>query len=217
MVEVTATKPQKNQKRVNVFLDGKYCFSLDLETFLKSGLKAGQILTQKELEKFLFTSFFEKLKARSLNFLSYRPRSEKEVSNYLDQKLFKLSVVEQKFKKLLKEKVIDDLKRQKLINDQDFALWWRDQRLGFKNFGREKIRVELRQKGIKKEIIDKVLEKISEKELLKMAGTLIAKKIKNLKELEDRKIKKHLVDYLQRRGFNWPTIKKAIDDFKTKD
>jgi len=39
MPVITSIKAQKNQKRVNIYLDGKFSFGLDLENFMKLQLK----------------------------------------------------------------------------------------------------------------------------------------------------------------------------------
>ena len=42
---ITAIKSQKKKERVNVYLDDKFGFGIDLENFIKLGLKVEQELT----------------------------------------------------------------------------------------------------------------------------------------------------------------------------
>ncbi|MFC1727565.1 hypothetical protein ACFL0Y_03510 [Patescibacteria group bacterium] len=42
MPQVTKITSQKSQKRVNIYLDGKFTFGLDMDNFIKAGLKVGQ-------------------------------------------------------------------------------------------------------------------------------------------------------------------------------
>lgn len=83
---ITKLKAQKNKNRVNLFLDNKFAFGLSLNEVVKLGLAVGQELSQKEIEKIAFSSQLEKLYNKTLNLLSYRPRSEKEIRNYLRKK-----------------------------------------------------------------------------------------------------------------------------------
>ena len=39
---ITAIKPQKNKKRVNIHLERKFGFGIELENFVKFGLKVEQ-------------------------------------------------------------------------------------------------------------------------------------------------------------------------------
>jgi len=87
MSEVTAIEPQKKKERFNIFVDGKFAFGLDAETLVKSGLKVGQEISEKEIEKLVFENEVRKLMEKALHFLSFRPRSESEVSQYLRRRL----------------------------------------------------------------------------------------------------------------------------------
>lgn len=217
MPQVTSLKLQKNKKRVNVYLDEKFAFGLDLETVTAFGLNQGQILTQHQVEKLFFDSFFGKLYNRTLNFLSYRPRSEKEVKDYLYKKLYKLKEIDQIFKEELKEKILEKLKKQKLLDDFEFTSWWVNQRLDFKFFGQQRLRAELMTKGIKKEIIESVLAKIDQEKLLDLAKKLLQKKKRLYRKLDPKKLKEKLIGHLKRRGFSWEIMKTAIDDCLSED
>ena len=86
MAKITRLKAQKNKKRVNVYLDGQFAFGLDADNLLKAGLKVGQELTEKQVENLVFKNESQKLLDKACRFLSYRPRSEKEVRDYLKRK-----------------------------------------------------------------------------------------------------------------------------------
>lgn len=216
-MKITSLKLQKNKTRVNVFLDGKFAFGLDLETVTELGLYKGQVLTRKRIDQLLFNSFFEKLYNRVLNFLSYRPRSEKEVKDYLYKRFQKVGKIDAVWQEKLQEKIFKKLRKQKLLDDLEFASWWLNQRLDFKFFGKRRLQAELFAKGIKREIIDKLLAEIKEEKLLKLAKKLLEKKKKIYKNLGHWRRKEKLIGHLQRRGFSWEIIKTAIDDFMKKD
>src|SRR5436309_3472887 len=83
--------------------------------------------------------------ARALRFLQIRPRSEKEIIDYLTKK----NVPEKTI-----EGVLQYLKEKKYVNDTEFAHWWVDQRTRVKPKGKRFIAIELQQKGIARDIID---------------------------------------------------------------
>ena len=83
MSKITKIKAQKNKKRVNIYLDGKFAFGLDADNFLKANLKKGQELNQKQIDDLIFKNEFQKLFDRTLRLISRRPRSKKEIRDYL--------------------------------------------------------------------------------------------------------------------------------------
>ena len=125
---ITKLQPQKNRKRVSLFLDGKFGFGLSLEEVVKNGLKTGKELGEKKVEELFFSSQREKVLGRVLNFLSYRPRSEREVRRYM-WKRFKLMEVKEEWKEKLKKEILKKLRKQKLLDDASFADWWIEQRI----------------------------------------------------------------------------------------
>ena len=79
------------------------------------------------------------------------------------------------------------------------------------------IKFELKQKGITEEIIEQVLsDSKEEKGDLEKAKKIIDKKISKYKGLEKQKIREKLGRFLASRGFDYDTIKKAIDGVLTK-
>src|SRR3972149_10018566 len=83
---ITAIKPQKNNKRLNIYLDGKFGFGIDLENFVKLKLKVEQELEDKQIEEIVKKAEFQKTFEKILRFVTLRPRSEKEISNWLRRK-----------------------------------------------------------------------------------------------------------------------------------
>ena len=147
---------------------------------------------------------FEKFYNKALEFLSYRTRSEKEVREKLKLKQAEPQVI---------EKVISKLKEKRFINDEEFARQWIENRERFKPRSLRLIRLELRQKGIEGEILERVvrdLEFNSESEL-EQAKRLVEKRIDKVRGLPKQEIYQKLGRFLASKGFNWDTVKKAID------
>ena len=76
---------------------------------------------------------------RVLRFLSFRPRSEKEIRDYLNNK---------QVNPLVSQKIIDKLVENKFLNDLEFAKWWIEQRTLTTPRAWRIIKIELKQKGI---------------------------------------------------------------------
>ena len=194
---VTSIKPQKNNKRVNIYLDGKFGFGLDLENFVKEKIKVEQELTEKQVEDIVKKAELAKTKDKLLRFVMTRPRSEKEVDDWFWRKKVHASL-HQKLKKFLQ--------KYDYLNDEKFTRWWVEQRLTFKNSSKRQLIAELRQKGIEKNIIEDVLEE-SDIDDAKAAKKLIDKNMYKWKRYEGFEKKKKMSEFLGRKGFGWDTIK----------
>jgi regulatory protein len=147
---------------------------------------------------------FEKFYKAAIRFLSFRPRSEKELSDYLTKK---------KCDPLISKRITESLKRDKFLNDQEFVRWWVEQRTILKPKASRVIKFELKQKGISKELIDQFFEseESSTSDFTK-ALNLAEKKMVRLGKIEDkRKVYEKLGRFLASKGFDWDTIKEVID------
>ncbi len=159
---------------------------------------------------------FEKFYDKALRFLSYRPRSEKEVKENLQKKSFgrRSGPSESTI-----ELIIKKLREQKFLNDREFTRWWIEQRTLVKPTGRRLIKFELKRKGIDKELIDEIFDELENivQDELEMARKLVQRKINKYKGLDRQKIYQRLGGFLSRRGFDYDTIKKSIDEFISKE
>lgn len=202
MPEITKVKQQKNEERVNVYLDGKFAFGISLEAALKHGLEKGKHVTQEFIDNLQDEAEEEKVYNRVLRFATTRPRSEKEVRDWFKRKKVLPSVI---------EPVFNRLKSLSLVNDEEFARWWVQQRAEFRQKSRRVLGLELRQKGVAREISEKVLENADIPKEVDLAKKAATKKLRTLRgDLNENK--KKLSDFLARRGFSWDTVKTVVEE-----
>jgi regulatory protein len=195
---ITALKPQKkNRERVNVYLDGRYTFSL---TAIEAAtLRRGQFLSDQEIEDLLERDSFQKAYDRALRFLSYRPRSEGEMRRYLQGK---------RVSPAIEAEVVERLTLAGLLDDQAFASYWVENRESFKPRGRHALRYELRQKGLGEEIIALALEDIDEED---SAYRALINRAGRIAPLDRGAFRKKLGSFLRRRGFSYEAINAALE------
>ncbi len=141
---------------------------------------------------------------KALRFLSYRPRSEEEIRKNLLKKKSPQEII---------EKIISKLKEYKFINDEEFVKWWIEQRTNFKPRSLRLIKMELKQKGIDKELIDETIDHLpSTIDDLESAKKLIERRLQRYKNLpRDEKFQK-IARYLASKGFNYDIIKEVFKD-----
>ncbi len=195
--KITALKLQKrNKNRVNIFLDGEYSFGLT--KIVGAWLQVGQELTEEKIKQLQEQDEIETALQKAINFVSYRPRSENEVRMNLKKKNIDEGVIEE---------VIERLVRGGLVNDHDFALLWVENRSEFRPRGHQILRMELRQKGIRDEVIETAIADLDEDELAYQAAKKQARKYQ---QLEWQDYQKKMYGFLARRGFDYGIISIVI-------
>lgn len=159
----------------------------------------------------------EKLYIKAIKYLTQRPHSEKEVRDNLFKPYFRVKLPDEQ-KQEIQQKintVIDKLKSQRFINDTDFAQWWVEQRSRFKPKGWRVIAMELKQKGIDKEIILEVRKTDVTTSLpgeREQAMSIVEKRIKKYQGLDRNQLYQKLGGFLARRGFDLDIIRACIDE-----
>jgi regulatory protein len=154
---------------------------------------------------------FEKFYKAAIRYLSFRSRSEKEMRDYLKRKTENLKP---KIDEDIAERIVQSLKGDKFLNDEEFAKMWIRERTLIKPKAVRVIKIELKQKGISDEIIDFVMTNDEGLMIndLESAMKLAEKKLRTIHDQSDKfKVKEKLGRYLASKGFDWDTIKAAID------
>lgn len=196
--KITALEIQKhNKERVNVFLDGQ--FALGVTVLVAATLRKGQYLSDVEIEKLKQEDERNKAYAHAIRFLGFRARSQAEMVRYLRDKGYSAEVVDEIVGRLVNEQYLDD---------EAFARFWLEDRERFRPRGQQALRYELRQKGIADEVIDTVLADLDEDEL---AWKAVESKLYRWKNLAEQDLKKKIVGFLSRRGFNYETANKVFN------
>jgi regulatory protein len=197
---VTQLKPQKNNKRVNVYLDYKFAFGIDLDNLVKFGIKIEKNFTQEEVDKIVHEAEFQKTFDKVLRFAMTRPRSFFEVEQWFRRKEVGES---------LQPKLIERLLKLDLLDDKKFAEWWVRQRTEFQKKGKLALVQELRQKGIDKKIIDEVLSESGIDEE-KLARETLEKNAYKWERYEGFEKKQKMTEFLMRRGFSYSIAREII-------
>jgi len=199
MKKVTAIRSGKRGKRVNIFLDDKFAFSLEAEVAIKEGLKAEQELSEGDIEALTKADLFQRCLGAAFHFLSYRPRSEAELRGRLKRRGFDGDNV---------AAVLARLKEQGLVDDLAFAQFWKDNRESFRPRSQWLTRLELRQKGVAEDIIDRVAAQVDDEDSAYRAAIA---KARRLPTADYDGFRRRLGQYLKRRGFGYGLIKPTVE------
>lgn len=148
---------------------------------------------------------FEKYYTLVVLQLSRRFRSEKELRDYLLRKKAPIEII---------DRVIKKVQEQKFQDDEQFARWWKESRTRFKSKSDRVIRLELRQKGISGDLIEKVMSEKTEesKSDYEKALELTKRYYKKVAQLPKPDQFRRISGFLSRRGFDFEIIRRVIDD-----
>jgi regulatory protein len=208
-MKITAISPQvKNPHRINVFVDGKYRLSLDVAQYSELGIRVGTEVDEEKLATLEEESAFGKLYVRTLEYCLLRPRSMREVRDYLYRKTkptrAKTGGIKAGVSSALTDRVMNRLIEKEKINDERFSRHWVENRHIKKGTSQRKLAAELAQKGVVKEIVDRVLGETERRDANELAK-VIAKKRTRYPDTQK------LMAYLARQGFTYDDIKKALE------
>jgi regulatory protein len=187
------------EKRINVFLDDKFTFSLLAEVAAREGLRVGQELTEAQIEALTESDRFQRCLNAAWRFLGYRPRSEAEVRQRLQQHGYESELI---------EKVITRLKDQGLVDDDAFARFWIENRESFSPRSQRLTSLELQRKGLDGAVIARVTGEVDDGESAYRAA--LSKARRRLPS-EYRDFRRRLGDHLRRRGFGYEVINKTVE------
>ena len=216
----------KNPNRVNVFVNSKYEFSLDITQVVDFKIKVGMEISPEQLLEYKKASEFGKLYQRALEKALTRPHSEREMRDYLVRKLRKPSsdtlgparrygrtdanslpvgrAMSSEDIAELSGAIISRLVSRGHLNDFEFAKWYVGNRFVKKGVSRKRLKMELMKKGVSAEIIDEVIDgRDDAEEILK----IIAKK--RAKYDDER-----LIQYLCRQGFSYQLVQSLVRTYE---
>lgn len=195
---------KKNPNRVNLYLDDVFTFALSIDEVARHNLKKGLELSDEQITRLKDTDRTEHLYAKLLNFLSYRPRTVKEVRD----RLYKYEVKELDKQNIL----IDKLQSKGYLDDLAFARWFIASRNAHRPRSPRLLAQELKSKGLSEGIIESVIgEARDERDTITL---LLTKKLGSPRHL-DLETRQKIFGFLARQGFSWDKIKEVVKKWES--
>ncbi|HMK25559.1 MAG TPA: regulatory protein RecX [Chitinophagaceae bacterium] len=141
------------------------------------------------------------------HYCAYQERSHSEVK----EKLYSLGVWKKDH-----DEIIAKLIEENYLNEERFAIAFAGGKFRIKQWGRVKIKYELKQKQVSDYSIKKALKQIDEEDYMKVLGKLAKEKYTSLKSEQYLIRKKKTMDYLLQKGFESELIKKMVEEITPK-
>jgi len=207
-MKITSVSLQARDKnRVNVSVDGKYRFSLDVFQVGNLGIKVGNEYEESDIIRLETESQYGKVYSRALEYCLMRPHSVKEVRDYLYRKtrprMNKTGEIVPGIDKSITDRVLEKLVDKKYVNDFEFAKFWVENRSLRKGISSRKLESELRAKGVDVSIVSELIQDSDRSDSDELEKIIIKKR---QKYTDDNK----LMAYLARQGFAYEDIKSAL-------
>jgi regulatory protein len=215
-----------DENKVHVFVDGRHVLAVSLDVAAAERLEIGQSLPPERLEMLHAAQEMQWVYEKALGYLSYRPRSEREVEMHLRKKRFAPEQI---------EAVMERLRQRKYVDDREFARFWVSNRMAFSPRGPRLLRSELRQKGVPQDIVDEALAEQSEAQTelqeraeevaaeyglqddeptpgtdLANAIALARRRSRLYSNLDPQVARRRLSGFLARRGYDYDTIDRTL-------
>ena len=202
---ITKISVQKNNtSRYNIYMDKghgeEYAFAVNEDTLLKFQLTKGKELDDLDIEEIILADQVSKAYQSAINYLSYRMRSKKEISQHLRDKEIEPFVVTE---------ILIKLEEQGYINDFNFSLSYVRTQVNTTLKGPEIVIQELVEKGIDRHLIEEAILEYPFEQELEHAMKLIEKGESKYRK-DSFTVKKQKIEMaLKRKGYRFSTIQQA--------
>lgn len=206
-MRITGLKPQRrSKKRLSVFVDGEFAFSLDKETVAEFGLKEGERVDRQFLEQVVLEEQYRLCRNYAFLLLSYKARTEKELKERLEKKGYSPVVIARVFERLKELGLADD---EKLTKD------YVEERIRIGHKGKWRVKQELLKRGVAKEKVEQALKDAPDE--TEAAMMVLEHFLPRYQRLDEETKLRRIYGLLARRGFSPETIKNVLLKFGLRD
>lgn len=190
-------KAKGRSRRVRVYLDGRYAFSL--EDTVAARLKLRDELDETRIEALGQASQREHCWAAAEHYLANRPHSRKELEQKLGRRGFDEATV---------SSVLSSLAEHGVLDDAEFAAFWCDNREAFRPGSKRLAALELAQKGVDQAVIARTTGALDDADSAYRAA---AKRARLLQAADYDTFSRRLGDFLRRRGFGYEVARNTVE------
>ena len=202
MSEITLIEPQKkDNKRCNIYIDGKFYCGIKLEVAIKYGLKAGMEVDKCKLDEIQLETEKSQAVDKAMTHISASMKTRKQMNDFLIKKGYTQAVVDY---------VLEKLEYYNLVDDYAYCRAYVNSVSGK---GKRALEAELYKRGADRAAIEEVLSDFEEDG--EEAKTLLQKYMRG-KDTTKENLNKGF-KYLLSKGYGYDTVKNALSNFGVDD
>ena len=190
---ITKVSAQKRPGRYNIFLDGKYAFSVGEKTVAEFVLLKGKELDDEQVEKIRQFDAAAKASDLAAHFLSYEPRTIFEVLQYLKKHEISDEAA---------NSAVNQLNELGYLDDRQYAKLFIKNGLRVGSDGPKSLLRKLTQKGVDPEISQTELDEVMDEDWIEVGQRVIKSMIHQAGKLAQRELKRKMKTKLLMHGFD---------------
>ncbi len=193
---------KKNKDRYSVFLDGEFAFGVHVDVLVTHGLRKGMELDKNELEALIHDESVKKAVLAGIKHISYKQRTSKEVADKLRNLEHTPEQIEEATQKLIELGFLDDERyAEEFVDTRQIR------------YGRKRIFLELKKRGIPEHIAEKALNDILDVDAgYQTALELARKKYAQCEGLEAQKTATRIQGMLLRKGYSYDIVNRIMKE-----
>lgn len=199
---ITDITAQKKRGRMNIFINGEYRASLSEEVISSYAFEKGKSISEEELEEAVALDNERYALTLAYTYLAYSARSEWAVYDHLLKKGIDEAIA---------AKTMSKLKQQGYVNDEDYCKRYLEILLNDRGMSKNAAKQKLYEKRISAELIDEMIEDISEETEIENAKRAYEEAAKKYAKEEKRKKREKIYRSLAQKGFRYEHIKKFLE------
>jgi regulatory protein len=205
MATITKISEQRRRgNRRNVYLDGTFAFGCNVNVVARFRLREGMVLSEEEVSAIKLGEVKQECFDAAMRFLQTRLHSAAELRRKLMRGEWGDEVV---------DAVLGNLARMGYLDDSRFAQTKALSAAQKKHHGPRRAMVELLKAGVKSDVAARAVDDVyGSADNTAAARELAQKQAGRLKKLDPLVARRRLAGMLQRRGFDYETIKPVIDE-----
>jgi len=199
--------PRKRDRVLLEFDPPQEPFDLSGEVYALSGIAKGDEITAEKLAELREEDARVGCRRKAWSLIALKSRSRSELARALAQRKFAKHVIQE---------TLEDLEAKGYLDDTEFARQAIEQAITSGKAGPNLLRQQLAAKGVAREIAERELEPLRDRETQERAATaLLVKWNKRAKPDDPQKRRMAAAGYLARRGFDsglvWEVVRSVID------
>jgi regulatory protein len=193
MAIITKVSAQKRQGRYNIFLDQEYAFSVSEKTLAEFVLLKGQELSPQKVNEILDYEASAKASDLAARYLSYQPRTVKEVTDYLSQHEISRSAA---------KRAVNELTQLGYLDDAAYARLFIKNNLQVGKNGPGAVRRDLKKKGVDEDLIEAALADVTDEEWAEVGKRLVKSLLGQQGKIAKREVDRKMQTKLLSHGFS---------------
>lgn len=197
-MEITKIAPRRKGLS-QLYIDNEEAMKLDTQMLLLEGIKEGMELTDQQLHELVQKSDARRAQEKALYLLEYRSHSKKELADKIARTAASKEAAQEAANRMEDLGLIDDAK---YARDYARSLFLR------KKFGSRRVKQELLQKGIDRDLADEILGEYAQLDTDETIYDILSRKYPAF--MQDEKVRRRAVAALQRFGYSFEEIRSAM-------